>query len=429
MVVVLFAAVSLAGNMRVNSQQASMTIIPAPPPSWTGVEIWVSRISDPATAPNQCDSVFTSGESIHVYFRVQTPTVWVKIWDFDSDQGKVLLFDEQHGVPQRVAAGQVVRALSGTIQGSGWETLVLQVQTAYGIVLSSGCGLQVGKPTGQSPPSGLIPPVGFWNLLREFGTLLNPDVPPDVPSGAVSIAHLGLNALDRGRQTLYQTGQPVTLHYQIDDPTGSGLVPVAVYNVTRQGTMQTLMTSQAFPGTEYRFNAEVGGNIGRNTVVLQTRLNDGSWITSFCSMHVRETASFREDFEFGNALGLPWRHGGHTPWFVTNSSWRLGQQYAAQAGPIGHSQRSILEIAFFTNQSGTLSFWYKVSSESCCDFLRFYINHNEVQRWAGEKGWAQASFYLPAGLHTLRWEYTKDSSDSSGQDTAWLDDIYFMPSW
>jgi hypothetical protein len=137
---------------------------------------------------------------------------------------------------------------------------------------------------------------------------------------------LGFNALDRGCQTLYQTGQPVTLHYRIDDPTGSGLISVAVYNITRQGTMHTLMTSQVFPGTEYRFNAEVGGNTGRNTVVLQTRLNDGSWITSFCSMHVRETASFREDFEFGNPLGLPWRHGGHTPsWFVTNSSWRPGQ--------------------------------------------------------------------------------------------------------
>lgn len=410
----------------VSSQQALLKVITAPPASWTGAEIWVSRIGDPTTATNQCDSVFTSGETIHIYFRVHAPTVWVRIWDFDSDQGKVLLFDERYGVPQQVAAGQVVRALSGRIQGSGWETIVLQVQTTSGIVLSTGCGFLV-KKSGDPPPQ-----VQVLNLFMSIEKH-NPDVPPDTPSGAAYIAYLGINDLNRGCHSLYQTGQPVTLHYLINDPSGSSPVPVVVYNITRQGTMQTLISDLASVGKEYKFNAEVGGNIGRNTVVLHTRLNDGRWMTSFCSMNVRETASFLEDFELGNTFRLPWRHGGHNHWFIT-TSWRPGQQpgqqnYVVQAGPISHNGRSILEIAFFTNQSGTLSFWYRVSSESCCDFLRFYINRNEVQRWAGERGWAQASFYLPAGLHTLRWEYTKDSSDSRGQDTAWLDDISFMPSW
>lgn len=413
-----------AGN--VSSQQA-LKVIAAPPVSWTGAEIWVSRIGDPATAPNQCDSVFTSDENIHIYFRVQIPTVWVRIWDFDSDQGKVLLFDEQYGVPQQVAAGQVVRALSGTIQGSGWETIVLQVQTTSGVVLSTGCGFLVKKPG--SPD--IQPPFVFYFISPGNPNL---DVPPDSPSGATHIAHLGINNLDRGCHSLYQTGQPVTLHYRIDDPSGSNPMFVAVYNITRQGTIQTLISDRTpFVGKEYKFKAEIGGNIGRNTVVLHTRLNDGQWMTSFCSMNVRETASFLEDFELGSTFRLPWRHGGYSHWFVT-TSWRPGQQpgqqnYVVQAGPISHNEGSILEIAFFTNQPGTLSFWYRVSSESCCDFLRFYINRNEAQRWAGEKSWAQASFYLPAGLHTLRWEYTKDSSDFRGQDTAWLDDIGFIPSW
>lgn len=419
----LVTAVSSLGVGNVSSQQA-LKVITTPPVSWTGAEIWVSRIGDPATATNQCDSVFTSGETIHIYFRVHAPTVWVRIWDFDSDQGKVLLFDERYGIPQQVAAGQVVRALSGKIQGSGWETIVLQVQTTSGIVLSTGCGFLV-KKSGDPPQEVLM----LFDLsLGE----LNPEIPPDSPSGATYIAHLGINNLDRGCHSLYQTGQPVTLHYRIDDPSGSSPVPVAVYNITRQGTIQTLISDLAsVVGKEYKFNAKVGGNIGRNTVVLHTRLNDGQWMTSFCSMNVRETASFLEDFELGSTFKLPWRHGGHEPWFIT-TSWRPGQQpgqqnYVVRAGPISHNGRSILEIALFTNQPGTLSFWYRVSSESCCDFLRFYINRNEVQRWAGEKGWAQASFHLPAGLHTLRWEHTKDGSDS--QDTAWLDDIAFIPSW
>ena len=42
-------------------------------------------------------------------------------------------------------------------------------------------------------------------------------------------------------------------------------------------------------------------------------------------------------------------------------------------------------------------------------------------------GWTKAAFSVPAGTHTLRWEYDKDSSYSAGDDAAWLDYIVFPP--
>ena len=36
-----------------------------------------------------------------------------------------------------------------------------------------------------------------------------------------------------------------------------------------------------------------------------------------------------------------------------------------------------------------------------------------------------ASYPMAAGTHTVEWRYSKDSSVSSGADTAWVDDIDF----
>ena len=36
---------------------------------------------------------------------------------------------------------------------------------------------------------------------------------------------------------------------------------------------------------------------------------------------------------------------------------------------------------------------------------------------------SEFSYDVPAGQHTLRWEYDKDISVSSGSDTVWVDNI------
>jgi hypothetical protein len=93
-----------------------------------------------------------------------------------------------------------------------------------------------------------------------------------------------------------------------------------------------------------------------------------------------------------------------------------------QSGAISHSQTSV--VGAVVEGSGTLSFWWKVSSELGFNFLRFSIDEVEHGNLSGEVGWQQVSFNLAgSGVHKLKWVYVKDESKTSGSDRAWLDQV------
>lgn len=101
---------------------------------------------------------------------------------------------------------------------------------------------------------------------------------------------------------------------------------------------------------------------------------------------------------------------------------------AAQSGPITHSQLSITETT--VTGPGDLTFWWKVSSEPNFDYLAFFMDGVEqtgIAGISGEVDWQQKSLRVPAGTHTLRWVYSKDSSQSVGADAGWLDQVVFAP--
>jgi agmatine/peptidylarginine deiminase len=77
---------------------------------------------------------------------------------------------------------------------------------------------------------------------------------------------------------------------------------------------------------------------------------------------------------------------------------------------------------------GDISFWYKVSSESSYDFLKFYVDGVQQGSWSGEIAWTQATYALAAGTRTLAWTYSKDGSVDTGSDCAWVDNIIFPAS-
>ena len=76
---------------------------------------------------------------------------------------------------------------------------------------------------------------------------------------------------------------------------------------------------------------------------------------------------------------------------------------------------------------GTLSYWWKVSSESGYDFLEFYLD-GVLQRGriSGEVNWQQVSINIPVGSHSVKWCYKKDGATSSGQDAGWVDEVSFV---
>jgi hypothetical protein len=122
---------------------------------------------------------------------------------------------------------------------------------------------------------------------------------------------------------------------------------------------------------------------------------------------------------------LAWTTGGDANWYGQNTVYYYGGD-AARSGAITHNQSSWIQTT--VTGPGTLTFYWKVSSESGWDFLRFYIDGVEQTRISGEVNWTQKTYSIASGSHTLKWAYTKDGSVSSGSDAGWLDYVVFTGS-
>jgi len=130
-----------------------------------------------------------------------------------------------------------------------------------------------------------------------------------------------------------------------------------------------------------------------------------------------------EDFETGDFSKFDWLFFGDADWTITSDEHNSGT-YSAKAGEIDVRESTSLEVTL-NCISGQINFYYKVSSEQNYDYLTFYIDGTQQDRWSGVQGWTKAVFPVDSGTRTFRWTYSKDDSMSTGSDTAWIDDIVF----
>lgn len=101
---------------------------------------------------------------------------------------------------------------------------------------------------------------------------------------------------------------------------------------------------------------------------------------------------------------------------------------AATHYPIGDLQEA--SVATVVAGPGSLTFWWKVSSELHGDYLRFYRDDLQLPvaaQISGDTAWQQITVPIPAGNHTVRWTYAKNASVAMGADAAWLDQVVFTP--
>jgi vibriolysin len=118
--------------------------------------------------------------------------------------------------------------------------------------------------------------------------------------------------------------------------------------------------------------------------------------------------------------GLTFTLSGNANWFSQTVTTYYGGD-AAQSGDIGNSQTSTMETTISGKTS--VKFYWRVSSETNYDYLRFYIDGVEKNRISGSTSWAQRSYTVTSGTHTLKWSFTKDGSVSSGSDCGWVDKL------
>jgi hypothetical protein len=121
---------------------------------------------------------------------------------------------------------------------------------------------------------------------------------------------------------------------------------------------------------------------------------------------------------------LVWLTTGALPWTGQTAISHDGVD-AAQSGAVSDSSSGSIQTVL--TGPGTLSFWWKVSSEANSDRLRFFVNGSESANISGEVGWLQRNIALSTGLQILEWKYTKNSALAAGQDRGWVDQVQFTP--
>ena len=133
-----------------------------------------------------------------------------------------------------------------------------------------------------------------------------------------------------------------------------------------------------------------------------------------------------EDFETGAFDPSFWANDPQHPWIIDYSVHYEGQK-SAKSSTIDHDESSQLTLTFTSTDDGQITFFRKVSSEANYDFLTFYIDGVEQDRWSGELGWGAKTYPTLSGSHTYKWVYAKDYSVSNGSDAAWIDYITLPP--
>ncbi|MHC1727638.1 MAG: clostripain-related cysteine peptidase [Syntrophobacteraceae bacterium] len=121
-------------------------------------------------------------------------------------------------------------------------------------------------------------------------------------------------------------------------------------------------------------------------------------------------------------MDLTFATNGESSWFGQTVTHYLGGS-SAQSGSLDHGQSSWLETMVVG--PGVVSFYWKVSSETTFDKLRFTVDGAAPTDISGETDWQLKSIQIPGGTHLLRWTYSKDSTITKGSDCGWVDKVSY----
>ena len=134
---------------------------------------------------------------------------------------------------------------------------------------------------------------------------------------------------------------------------------------------------------------------------------------------------FNESFDPYYFNTHDWQMSGDAPWLLTDEGFHTSE-HSAKSGTITDDESSTMSITQ-TTKATEISFFRKVSSETNYDFLRFYIDDEDMGEWSGEIPWNEMRYPIEQGSHTFKWTYSKDYSVNMGLDCAWVDDISILP--
>lgn len=110
---------------------------------------------------------------------------------------------------------------------------------------------------------------------------------------------------------------------------------------------------------------------------------------------------------------------GTTP-FYTADTWQIDGVNTLRSGQIGNSGISETTLTITLAEAGSIAFSYILSSEANYDWLIVLVDGAQVlkQSGTGTSTFTDFTYELSAGTHTIVLRYTKDGSQSRGNDAG-----------
>lgn len=131
--------------------------------------------------------------------------------------------------------------------------------------------------------------------------------------------------------------------------------------------------------------------------------------------------AYIQDFESG-VLAPEFTFSGVQDWVIDGTN-PIAGSFSAGSGDISDNQESGMLLSVTFAIAGTVEFSHEEDTESCCDYLQFYVDGVQQETWSGVNALQMESFPIAAGAHTLEWRYHKDVSISTTLDRVWIDDL------
>lgn len=130
-----------------------------------------------------------------------------------------------------------------------------------------------------------------------------------------------------------------------------------------------------------------------------------------------------EDFESQGFPRSSWSNTGDYAWFIDGNTSFEGR-YSLRSAEIDLNGESRLAYSCYSASCDFLGFRLKVSSGENSGILSLIIDGTTVATYSGEVDWIEEQFAIEAGEHLIEWVYSKDDGPVSGEDAAWIDNIY-----
>lgn len=180
-------------------------------------------------------------------------------------------------------------------------------------------------------------------------------------------------------------------------------------------------------------SGHVGSYLGIDVYGMNLVHTGGNYMTDGQGIAVSTDLVYDENhlsFESGVFCDL-WNFSGNANWSIDNITAYNGF-LSARTGEIGDNETTTLSINLYVTDNNypiEIKFFKKVSCENSpyddADYLAFYIDGIEKDRWDGEIDWSEENFSLSTGSHIFEWRYIKNETISEGYDCAWIDYILF----